>query len=428
MRRHGRIDGNAFKREAAITWVRLDVVSRFTFIPLKLTITNSMVDNNSGVGCQKSTIKLTNINDKVDNSIEGDTEMVKVRSRGEEIRRFIINKIEESPDAAVRATADHFKISRQAVNKHLQRLTKEGAIKESGKTRSRVYSLAAMSAWSREYEIDSKLAEDVVFYSDIVPVLGKQPDNVMKIWEFCFTEMFNNALDHSGGQKIFVHIVKTAVNTQILIADNGVGIFKKIQKALGLLDERHAILELSKGKLTTDPQNHTGQGIFFTSRLMDSFDIVSGGVSLNHEFGEEEDWIFQTAKDIPGTTILMKLNNHTARSCKRIFDQYSSDDDYGFNKTVVPVKLAQYGSESLVSRSQAKRILSRVELFKVVLLNFEGVPTIGQAFADEIFRVFKNRHPEIDIYPLKANTEVKRVIEAAKAVPAQGEIAPISTE
>ena len=58
------------------------------------------------------------------------------------------------------------------------------------------------------------------------------------------------------------------------------GIFKKIQKALDLLDERHAILELAKGKLTTDPKHHTGEGIFFTSRMFDEFTILSGGVLL----------------------------------------------------------------------------------------------------------------------------------------------------
>ena len=88
--------------------------------------------------------------------------------------------------------------------------------------------------------------------------------------------MFNNAIDHSGGTEI-VFVTKTAAQTTITIKDNGIGIFKKIQAAMNLLDERHAILELAKGKLTTDPKRHTGEGIFFTSRLVDSFDIVSGG-------------------------------------------------------------------------------------------------------------------------------------------------------
>src|ERR1035437_1370846 len=107
----------------------------------------------------------------------------------------------------------------------------------------------------------------------------------MDICHFCITEMFNNAIDHSDGKTVYVKIAKTAANTQIMLMDDGVGIFKKIQSAMSLMDERHAILELAKGKLTTDPKGHTGQGIFFTSRVLDSFDILSHGVFFTHRFG-----------------------------------------------------------------------------------------------------------------------------------------------
>ena len=111
----------------------------------------------------------------------------------------------------------------------------------------------------------------------------------------------------------------------------------------------------------------------------------------------------------------MKLDNHTARTERQIFDKYLSGDDYGFNKTVVPVRLAQYGEDKLISRSQAKRVLARVELFRTVIFNFEGVETIGQAFADEIFRVFANQHPNIEIFESHANSAVKRMIIRARS-------------
>ena len=227
--------------------------------------------------------------------------------------------------------------------------------------------------------------------------------------------MFNNAIDHSGGSEILVQIRKNAVNTEMVLMDNGVGIFKKIQTAMNLLDERHAILELSKGKLTTDPNNHTGEGIFFTSRMFDKFDILSGGIFFTHQFGDDEDWILERDKFETGTSVWMEIHNHTARTTKRIFDQFTSGDDFGFNKTVVPVKLAQYGNDKLISRSQAKRVLARIELFKVVIFNFEGVEFIGQAFADEIFRVFSQKHPEIELMTQKTNSEVRRMIERAKS-------------
>jgi hypothetical protein len=215
---------------------------------------------------------------------------------------------------------------------------------------------------------------------------------------------------------ISVLIEKTSVGTEMAIIDNGVGIFRKIQTELNLLDERHAVFELTKGKLTTDPARHTGEGIFFTSRMFDDFNIMSAGIYFAHEFGNVEDWILERSNpEEARTSVWLKLNNHTSRTLKKIFDQYSSGDDYGFTKTVVPVRLAQYGNDRLISRSQAKRVVARVELFKVVIFNFENVSTIGQAFADEIFRVFARQHPEIEILVSHANSEVQRMIERAKA-------------
>ena len=85
-------------------------------------------------------------------------------------------------------------------------------------------------------------------------------------------------------------------------------------------------------------------------------------------------------------------------------------ENFCFSKTTVPVRLVQYGDERLVSRSQAKRLLSRVDRFKVVIFDFENVNAIGQAFADEIFRVFNNRYPEIEIHTVNTNKEVEQQI------------------
>ena len=48
-------------------------------------------------------------------------------------------------------------------------------------------------------------------------------------------------------------------------------------------------------------------------------------------------------------------------------------------------------------------------------MNFDGVESIGQAFADEIFRVFAKANPRFHLLYVKANSDVKRVIDAAKA-------------
>lgn len=355
--------------------------------------------------------------------------MSRVRIRGEEVRRFILDNIEAHHADISKLTANHFDVSRQAINKHLQRLAREGSLRNSGKTRSRSYVLAPLVEWSQLYELSPQLEEDVVWARDISAVLGDQPENVRDIWQYGFTEMFNNARDHSGGSTVFVAVKKTAINTEMAILDNGVGIFQKIQKEMSLLDVRHAVFELTKGKLTTDPTRHTGEGIFFTSRMFDSFDILSSGVFFTHQYGKAEDWILDhPGQGKPGTMVWLKLNNHTSRTTKKIFDQYSGGDDFGFNKTVVPVSLAQYGNDKLISRSQAKRVVARFELFKIVILDFRDVPAIGQAFADEIFRVFANQHPNISIYVTNANPDVHRMIERAKAGAAIEDPTPITRE
>jgi biotin operon repressor len=340
--------------------------------------------------------------------------MTRVNSPGETVRRFIVEQVEKHPGDIAKVTAERFDITRQAVNKHLQKLTAEGCLTETGKTRNRVYKLAPLHTWRHRYDIAPGLAEDVVWTNDVSPALGQLPDNVKNIWHHGFTEMFNNAIDHSEGKRITVEVIKTAASAEMLVRDDGIGIFKKIQSRLGLLDERHAILELSKGKLTTDPRNHSGEGIFFTSRMFDSFEILSGGSFFSHEHGKAHDWLLESKRERQGTMVLMRLNNHTSRTTRKIFDAYVSGEDFDFTKTVVPVDLARYGNDQLISRSQAKRVLARVELFKTVVFDFRGVNYIGQAFADEIFRVFANKHPEIELHGINTSSEVRRMISRAR--------------
>lgn len=346
--------------------------------------------------------------------------MTTVRLRGEVVRKFIVDNLDKYPKDIVRISSEKFACSRQAIHKHIQRLIDEGAITQEGQTRSKTYRLAPLVSWHKQYVLGKGVTEDQVWREDVAPSLGKLPDNVIGIWHYGFTEMFNNAIDHSGGSTVSVFLKKTAAKTQIDLIDNGVGIFKKIQAALYLLDERHAVLELAKGKFTTDPDNHSGEGIFFSSRMFDEFVILSGEVYFSHQFDKREDWILQMGTATGGTLVRMILHNHTARTSKKVFDKFTSDDDYGFTKTVVPVKLMQYGDDNLVSRSQAKRLLARFDRFKVVLLDFAGIGSIGQAFADEVFRVFKLKHPEVELIVTHVNSEVKRMISRAQVLGFEG--------
>lgn len=338
------------------------------------------------------------------------------QKRGETVRRFILENTTGHPNDIAAFTGRHFGISRPAVLKHVRKLVDKGLLQFEGTNRNRKYSLCPLIDQAWDYLPENVEGEDWLWHQDIAPLLTRTSPNILDILQHCFTEMFNNIIDHSGGNAAHVHLTVNAINTEIMLSDNGEGIFVKIQKELGLLDERHAVLELSKGKLTTDPSRHTGEGIFFSSRLVDHFAILSGGIYFSHEHQSDIDWIAERKKFENGTCVFMKIRNDSQRTSKEVFDQYSPEEnDYAFTKTVVPVRLAQYGDELLVSRSQAKRLLVRVDRFKTVLFDFTDVKSIGQAFADEVFRVFQNNHPEIELVPICTNKDVEQMIKRAVA-------------
>jgi hypothetical protein len=232
----------------------------------------------------------------------------------------------------------------------------------------------------------------------------------------------NNAIDHSEAKRISVDVDLRDDVLRISVDDDGIGIFRKITRALDLPDERLALLELSKGKFTTDPRNHSGEGVFFTSRVFDHFQIVSSGLFFDHDETEADDVLFDMDDaNALGTAVHMAIGVDSKRRLKDVFDAYSSGpDEYAFAKTVVPVRLAQVGDQNLVSRSQAKRLLQRIEKFRHVVLDFERIGSIGQAFADEIFRVFANAHPEVELIATNAAPDVQQMIRRAEVARDEG--------
>ncbi len=347
--------------------------------------------------------------------------MIKRQEKTSEIRTFILSQIETHPRDITNITASKFNISQQAIRKHLQSLIKDGLIRASGATRDRRYGLVVLDELEISIPISSDLAEDALWRHQIRPKFDGVKTNVINICQYGFTEMVNNVLDHSEGQNLFLGYQRTAAYIQLVIADDGIGIFNKISKILGLQDKIHVILELAKGKLTTDPSKHTGEGIYFTSRVFDHFMIMSGNLLFAHTEADN-DWLLEEQQNLhQGTYVRLRISPVSDRKLSDVFDKYASGEDYGFSKTHIPVTLARYGDENLVSRSQAKRLLSRFERFEEIILDFSAVEMIGQAFADEVFRVFKSEHPSAHLVYVNANEQVERMIlRASHSDPSSG--------
>lgn len=328
-----------------------------------------------------------------------------------EIDVFILKGVKEHPRDIVRLAAEHFKYSRQGIHSHVKQLLRRGLLSAEGQTRARVYSLPTLEDKMASFNI-ADLEEDVIWREVASPLLQEDADNVRKISQYGFTEILNNAIVHSAGRRVFVRIRSTAANIEYTISDDGIGIFRKIKDECHLEDERHSILELAKGKLTTNPARHSGEGIFFTTRSFDRVLIASGELDFIHV--SSGDWLMDDSEPLEGTFVSMEIDRFTRRSLREVFDSYSSsNDDYGFTKTQIPVFLAKYGDENLVSRSQAKRVVARLERFKEVVLDFDNVSSIGQAFADEIFRVFWQANPDVHLIWVNTNREVESMIHRA---------------
>ncbi len=335
--------------------------------------------------------------------------------RADLIRRFLLNAIKAGNAGYFHDAMETFELSRQAIHGHLSALVKAGLLAATGNTRARNYVLGPVR--THEVSLPLKgLSESDVYYRDFGFVFKDLPREIENICHYGFTEMLNNAIDHSGGEQVFVVVERTVSKLTIYITDDGEGIFEHIARLMGLHDLRESLLELSKGKLTTDPDNHSGQGIFFSSRAFDQFFIASDDLTFSHIDGDERDWLLHTKKMENGTMVFMEIALASPRTLKAVFDAYtgSEEEDFAFNKTIVPIKMALYEGERLVSRSQAKRILNRVDKFTTVILDFSGVDTIGQAFADEVFRVFARQQPHITLQAVHMTEDVRRMVIAAQ--------------
>lgn len=98
-----------------------------------------------------------------------------------------------------------------------------------------------------------------------------------------------------------------------------------------------------------------------TSRAFDVFVIQSRELRFTHLDDEPTDLPLEVSNGQRGTVILRVLATSSRHSLRAVFDAYTDPGTPTFSRTLVPVRLALYEGEQLVSRSQAKRIMNRVD-------------------------------------------------------------------
>ncbi|OGW50046.1 MAG: hypothetical protein A2V62_02445 [Nitrospirae bacterium RBG_19FT_COMBO_58_9] len=346
-----------------------------------------------------------------------------MKRRTQEIRRVILEQVDDVGKVKTNEIAKTFGVTRQAIFKNVKELVASRVLLKTDLP-AHPYRIKPLQDAFVKVPVSPEVEENKIWNESIAPLLKDLKSNVREICHYGFTEMFNNVIDHSASQSADIWVTVDALVVRISIQDHGIGIWRKLQDAFQLDDPRHALLELTKGKLTTDPQRHTGEGIFFTSRMFDKFILASDKLTFCR-FQEGDEWLFDVKEDNPGpgTRVSLVLHLDSEKTPREVFDKFTADlDDFGFTRTQLSVQLAKYEGDHLVSRSQAKRILHRLDKFKEVYLDFRDVTDIGQAFTDEIFRVFKNDHPDIRLIPVNTRPEVARMIQRAMAQEGQAEL------
>lgn len=317
---------------------------------------------------------------------------------------YLLEKINREDDGISKSVSEAFDVNQNTVHTYINELVDDGIITRVKRGK---YELNKKAYEFKLKRSKGELDNDTYAYEHCLYEYIKQFDkNIDSIWGYSFSEMINNVMDHSQAENVKIIVEQDYLNTQVLIMDDGIGIFKKIKEYFGFDTLDEAICELFKGKLTTDSKNHSGEGIFFSSKMMDDFFIVSDGkIFTNNKFDSSE--IFNlTGKKFKGTAVVMRLSNFSNKKPQDIFDLYA-DIDGGFFKTKIPLK--NVFDSSPVSRSQAKRICNSLEKFKEVILDFEGIQWMGQGFAHQLFIVFPKEHSDIKMIPINMNEEVTKM-------------------
>ncbi len=78
--------------------------------------------------------------------------------------------------------------------------------------------------------------------------------------------------------------------------------------------------------------------------------------------------------------------------------------------TTIVMKSLQGENEKLVSRAQAKSLVTRFGEANIIVLDFAGVEEIGQGFSDELFRVFCRSNRNIELKPINVSVPVVQMI------------------
>jgi anti-sigma regulatory factor (Ser/Thr protein kinase) len=280
--------------------------------------------------------------------------------------------------------------------------------------------VAGKPTWRRE--LPTFGLDESAVWGAIKRTLKLGDSNAVKIIGHAFTEMLNNAIEHSEGESVTISWWISPTQLCFEIADDGVGVYEKVRTTFGLDSAEDAVGEVSKGKRTSAADRHTGEGIFFTSKMVDVFRLSSSSLCWTVDNLERQDTGLSSIGKADGTKVMCQIDQRATREITEVFAEWTvptpgDEEVRRFDKTSITVKLFQKGE--LISRSEARRLLHGLEDFSEIVLDFTGVTGVGQGFVDEVFRVWPNHHPGKTIRPINLDDHAVRFM-VQRGLPSYG--------
>jgi hypothetical protein len=177
------------------------------------------------------------------------------------------------------------------------------------------------------------------------------------------------------------------------------------------------MLELAKGRLTSQPRQHTGHGLFFTARMADVLDLHANEAAFQHRAWQPHQWRPVRPAARCGTSVFVAFLLDTPRQLDAELRAFSLDGArYDFERTRVALHLLGGPDRQLESRAQARRVSQRLTEFRRAEIDFDGITAVGHSFADELFRVFAAEQPALELVPLGMNAQVTAMWAAVRGV------------
>lgn len=319
----------------------------------------------------------------------------------------------QHPHALVDHVARRLGVTQRTARRALSRLVELRWL-ERGGTRCRpTYQPGLLRQVVHRYPLRG-LQEHVPWSRDFAPFFALSPQ-VRRMAQHAFCELVNNAVDHSEGTGVTVSMRQTPSQLQLLVSDDGRGLFDKLRETFGLDDPSLAMLELSKGRLTSQPDRHTGRGLFFTARVADVLDVHANASGFQRRGWEGGAWHPGRALKQQGTSVYVAIALDTRRTLESVLQAHSLDESgAALDCTAVPLALATSAYTGLESRAQARCVVERLGQFRRAEIDFAGVESIGHAFADELFRVMAAREPDVELVPVNMTAPVARLVQSLR--------------